>query len=269
MFSGLPDPSLLVRIRIRNWKVKKVRKTLTFTILFSSFWLFLLWMLMLMYLQKVISKKSLETKLFFVGLWRKKQDTDPEVVPDLDPLGNGTSPRIRIRIRIRTEMSWIHNTVSNHRRSQLVTNTLEEGVTNTLEEGMTNILEEGVMYSYIVEQGVTHCWSGCNAHCWKQNHQRDFTLQNSQKYENFPENSEVTVTGSLLICAVYDWMILHQIFFAFFAHLRRQAEFLSTQDKTIVSGGRGVGEDCSWTAGWALYLWDGSAKKALSKEILD
>jgi hypothetical protein len=60
-----------------------------------------------MYLQKVISKKNLATKIccwrLLGGHWRKEQD------PDLDPLVRGTDPQIRIR----TKMSRIQNTASN------------------------------------------------------------------------------------------------------------------------------------------------------------
>jgi hypothetical protein len=59
-----------------------------------------------MYLQKVISKKTLEQKTyFFVGIL-SATDENTGNKSGADPLVSGTDPRIRIR----TTMSRIHNT---------------------------------------------------------------------------------------------------------------------------------------------------------------
>jgi hypothetical protein len=63
-----------------------------------------------MYLQKLISRKTLYKKIIFLlASWRsmtKKQNTDPHP----DPLVRGMDPRIRIRFH--PKMSWILNTAS-------------------------------------------------------------------------------------------------------------------------------------------------------------
>ncbi len=68
-----------------------------------------------MYLQKVISKKTVQKLVFLLvsweGHWRKQQDPDPHP----DPLVRGMNPWIQIRIRIHPKMSWIRNTAFNHK----------------------------------------------------------------------------------------------------------------------------------------------------------
>jgi hypothetical protein len=65
-----------------------------------------------MYLQKVISRKNKNKKLFFVGTLKVYDENSRIRIqdPDLDPLVRGMDPRIQSRIRIHTKMSWIRNT---------------------------------------------------------------------------------------------------------------------------------------------------------------
>jgi hypothetical protein len=87
---------------------------------------------------------------------------------------------------------------------------------------------------------------------WKQNPKRNFTLQKNRQNRKisrkFLSNSHWVITH-LCNFRLNDFAskILH-----FSRICGARAEFLSIQDKTIVSGRRG--EDCSWTVGWALPL---------------
>ncbi len=97
MFWGLlnPDPSI---IKQKYWEKP-------WFLLFCDFFLtFYLWKMMSVYLQKIISRITFFKLVFCLRLedqWRKQQD--------LDLLGRGMVPRIRIH----TRMSWIRKTACN------------------------------------------------------------------------------------------------------------------------------------------------------------
>jgi hypothetical protein len=63
-----------------------------------------------MYRQKVISKKTLKIKSFFVGTLKVNDENSRIRIQDPVPLVRGMDPRIGIRSRIHTKVSWIRNT---------------------------------------------------------------------------------------------------------------------------------------------------------------
>jgi hypothetical protein len=61
-----------------------------------------------MYLQTVISRKNVLTKIVFVVILKVNDEKGRIRIQDPDPLVRGMDPRIRIRIN--SKMSWIRNT---------------------------------------------------------------------------------------------------------------------------------------------------------------
>jgi hypothetical protein len=67
-----------------------------------------------MYLQKVISKKTLKKNIFFVDVLKVTEDNmqDPDPHPNPDPNPDQLVRVMDPRIRISTKISWIRNTAT-------------------------------------------------------------------------------------------------------------------------------------------------------------